>query len=211
MEGEIVEIIGYVGSAIWVISFMMSNTFKLRLLNLFGAVSYVIYGLLIGANPIAVVNGLVAILNVYHLMYMRGLSDSFDMLEIPVKGSNYVERFLKQHENNIQKIYPNFREIDFSECYALFTLRNFIPVGICIYEVTSDGRVQIKLDYICLNNKDIKGTISLYNEYRDYLRNRGYWEMVIEVTDKKYKDYFRWLGYYEDVQHSSLLRKKLVD
>ncbi|AEH61048.1 hypothetical protein Mzhil_1193 [Methanosalsum zhilinae DSM 4017] len=211
MEWQIVEIIGYVGSAIWVISFMMSSTFRLRLFNLFGAASYVVYGLLIGANPIALVNGLVALLNVYHLMYMKSLDASFDVLEVPVEGSTYVERFLKQHEKNIQKVYPNFREMDFSKCYAIFTLRNFMPAGVCIYEVIPDGRIQIKLDYICLNNKDIKGTISLYNDYREYLRNKGYWEILIEVTDKKYKDYLCWLGYYEDCQYSSLLRKRLID
>ncbi|RQD89579.1 hypothetical protein D5R95_02110 [Methanosalsum natronophilum] len=211
MEWEIGEIIGYVGSALWVVSFMMSNTFKLRLFNLFGATTYVAYGMLIGATPLAVVNGIVGLLNVYHLMYMRYIDSSFDMLEIPVKGSRYVERFLKQHEKQIQKIYPNFKEMDFSNCYALFTLTNYMPVGVCIYEISSEGKIQIKIDYICLNNKDIKGTIPLYNEYRNYLRNKGYWELVIDVADKKYRTYLNWLGYHEDTQNTNLLRKRLAD
>ncbi len=52
----IYEIIGYTASILVAVSLMMRSVFKLRVINLPGAVAFTAYGLLIGAYPVAAVN-----------------------------------------------------------------------------------------------------------------------------------------------------------
>jgi hypothetical protein len=63
----IYEIIGYTASALVAISLMMSSIFKLRVINLIGAALFTLYGLLIGAYPVAVLNFTIVLIDLYYL------------------------------------------------------------------------------------------------------------------------------------------------
>jgi len=63
----IYEIIGYTASALVAISLMMSSIVKLRVINLIGAALFTLYGLLIGAYPVAVLNFSIVLIDLYYL------------------------------------------------------------------------------------------------------------------------------------------------
>ncbi|HKI68093.1 MAG TPA: hypothetical protein VKA67_00780, partial [Verrucomicrobiae bacterium] len=76
----ILELVGYVASALIAISLMMSSILRLRLINLMGAATFAIYGLLIRAYSVAVLNGLVVLVNAYHLLRMLRAKEFFQIL-----------------------------------------------------------------------------------------------------------------------------------
>jgi hypothetical protein len=61
------EIIGYVASVLVAISLTMRSVLKLRVINLFGAAVFTLYGLLIGAYPVAVMNLFIVLIDLYYL------------------------------------------------------------------------------------------------------------------------------------------------
>ncbi|MFC0118047.1 YgjV family protein [Pseudoalteromonas xiamenensis] len=61
------EYLGYFASAFLVVSLTMTDVVKLRWFNLVGCICFTIYGLAIEALPVAITNGLLSILNIYHL------------------------------------------------------------------------------------------------------------------------------------------------
>ena len=63
-----IEIMGYIGTALVVASFLSRSMFILRLLNAIGATIITIYALLIDAWPMVWLNGLLALINGYHLI-----------------------------------------------------------------------------------------------------------------------------------------------
>jgi hypothetical protein len=63
----IYEIIGYVASVLVAISLMMRSVLKLRVINLLGAAVFALYGLLIGAYPVAVMNLFIVLIDLYYL------------------------------------------------------------------------------------------------------------------------------------------------
>ena len=67
---QVYELLGYSASVLVAISLMMQSVVKLRTINLIGAVLFTIYGLLIGAFPVAFLNGFIAVVNVYYLHQM---------------------------------------------------------------------------------------------------------------------------------------------
>lgn len=75
MDGWIYELLGYAASLLIAISLMMRSVLRLRLINLAGSVCFTVYGLAIRAYPVAFMNTLIVLINLYYLYEMtRSLS-----------------------------------------------------------------------------------------------------------------------------------------
>ena len=61
------ELLGYMASVFVAVSLMMRSVTKLRMINLVGAILFTVYGLVIAAYPVAVVNGFIVLVNLYYL------------------------------------------------------------------------------------------------------------------------------------------------
>lgn len=61
------ELLGYLASILVAISLMMRSLNTLRIINLLGALLFTVYGLIIGAYPVAVLNAFIVLVNVYYL------------------------------------------------------------------------------------------------------------------------------------------------
>lgn len=61
------EIIGISASLLVLISFLFKNERSIRLVNIFGAVMFVIYGLMINALSIWLLNGILIFIHLYYL------------------------------------------------------------------------------------------------------------------------------------------------
>ena len=57
------EIFGYIGTVLILVSFLIENVFKLRLVNTVGAILWLVYGFGIMAKPTIVVNLAVIIIH----------------------------------------------------------------------------------------------------------------------------------------------------
>ena len=57
------EIFGYIGTVLILISFLIENVFKLRLVNTIGAIFWLVYGIGIMAKPTIIVNLAVIIIH----------------------------------------------------------------------------------------------------------------------------------------------------
>ena len=68
---NIFELIGYSASILVATSLTMRSLLKLRLINLVGSLLFVVYGLLIGAWPVVVLNGFTMLTNLYYLQQMQ--------------------------------------------------------------------------------------------------------------------------------------------
>lgn len=65
------EYLGYIASALLVASLTMSDVIKLRWFNLAGCIAFTLYGIAISAWPVAITNGLLTFVNLYHLIKLN--------------------------------------------------------------------------------------------------------------------------------------------
>lgn len=65
------ELIGYLASIFVAISLLMSDIKQLRYVNSIGCILFVVYGLYIGAYPVALMNAFCFLINLYHLYKLR--------------------------------------------------------------------------------------------------------------------------------------------
>ena len=68
-----VEYIGYAASILIGISMFMKNIVKLRLINLIGSLLFSIYGFIIKAYPVAIVNIVIVFTNMYYIYKLTKL------------------------------------------------------------------------------------------------------------------------------------------
>lgn len=75
MENEIfsnTELVGYLASALLIISFLMKNIKTLRLINSFGCIAFIVYGFLLQTSwPIIITNTFIVGANIYYLYFRR--------------------------------------------------------------------------------------------------------------------------------------------
>ncbi|OOF49539.1 hypothetical protein BKK52_03225 [Rodentibacter trehalosifermentans] len=67
MELNFIELLGYIATFFVAASFLFKSIVQLRIVNSIGAALFVIYGVIIGAYPVAVLNGFLVCVNLYQL------------------------------------------------------------------------------------------------------------------------------------------------
>lgn len=65
------EYVGYIASAIVLLSFLMKKMKNLRIVNSIGCLAFIIYGALIDAIPLIVTNSAIVFIHLYYLNIAR--------------------------------------------------------------------------------------------------------------------------------------------
>jgi len=68
---KLTEWVGYLAMTVLLISFMMKNVIKLRIINSVGCLFFVIYGVMISQYPIVITNLAIILINLYYLLLKK--------------------------------------------------------------------------------------------------------------------------------------------
>lgn len=81
-----IEWVGYLASLLIALSMLMKNIIKLRFVNLIGCICFVVYGIVIGAYPVAITNLFISGVNLYYLYNMLNDKNKKDMTNSTYKN-----------------------------------------------------------------------------------------------------------------------------
>lgn len=65
---DIIGFLGYLASALILVSFLFGNVTKLRIVNTIGCAAFVVFGVLTNNYPIIITNAGITIINLYYLL-----------------------------------------------------------------------------------------------------------------------------------------------
>lgn len=117
---NITEIFGYVASFFVAISLLMSSFLWLRVLNLIGAVAFVVYGLLLGSIPVVITNSFIVFIDVFFLLRMlRPDLNGVRYMVVGPETRNQLDRFVQHHLADIQAFFPDFSPERLNHCFAV--------------------------------------------------------------------------------------------
>ena len=154
MDLDLVELLGYLASALIVVSLLMASLFKLRVVNLVGAVVFTAYGLLIDSLPVVLANAAIVAIDVFYLARMvRARADEayFEVVEVPA-DSPVLQRFVTFHAEDARRFQPDFVGIR-ADHLAWMVLKDAAPVGVVL--ARADGEVaHIDLDHVTPPHRD---------------------------------------------------------
>jgi len=165
------EMFGYLGSVLVGISLMMPSLVRLRTINSIGCLVFVLYGILIHAYPVAILNGFIFGINVYHLTRMFRQKDYFHLVEIS-HDSTYLNSLLEFYKDEVGLIYPDYDHSVEVDQPTYLVLRNMVPAGVFVYG-RNDAQAKILLDYVIPMYRDFRVAHFFYHEKAGYFHQQG--------------------------------------
>ena len=191
---DVFELLGYTASALVLISLAMNSLARLRCFSLVGAACFLVYGALIDAIPIIIVNAGIVIINISHLTRMYTRKDYFEVLEVE-SNDPYLTAFLDFYKADIRKWYPNFAGRFNDEYLVLLTLRNLAVAGVFAGKASDDFTLNVEIDFAVPQYADRKVGRHLYQSSRGYFSKRGLRQLTVEPIRVRNNRYFQAMGF----------------
>ena len=204
-----IQIIGYVGSALIAVSLTMSNILRLRWINLFGASTFAIYGLIVEAYPVLFLNTFIALIDIYYLQKIYRTKEIFSLVPIKDPASDYLTKFLDFHQRDIQKFFPDFNLSKVENPRIYFILRNLLPGGLFIYQECSPTMICIVLDYAIPAYRDNKNGQFIFYAQNKFLKEQGFSELSAVSSIEAHRKYLRRIGFRSDEGNPDLFLKHI--
>lgn len=132
------EIFGYIGTALVILSMTMTSLKSLRIFNICGSVISAIYSVIVNAWPIAIMNAALVFINIFQLWRRARSKREYTHF---VVGSNDAVAcyFLGLYEKDIKKDYPGFdlMKTDNREIHIVYMGNKFVGmlVGVRLGEL----------------------------------------------------------------------------
>lgn len=188
-----VELIGYLASALVVISLAMTSVVRLRVISLAGSVVFVAYGLLIGSIPVVITNACIAMLNLWFLRKEFSRSGR-DLGAVPIAvDAPFLLDFLHSHDADIRQFQPDFAGVTPDSCAWLLT-RDGLPAGALVGRREGDELVVV-LDYVLKPYRDSRLGRWLYGPGARVFRDIGLTRLVAPADTASHISYLRSVGF----------------
>ena len=191
----IIEAIGYTGSALVLISFLMVSVVKLRIVNSIGSIIFTVYAFIIHSYPTAIMNLCLVLINIYHLAKMSNTKEStrsYDFVPVSTADSFFTYTIGKLKED-ILKFFPNI-SLDFSDADTAFIIcHEGAPCGIYVGK-RADGDntvMDTRLDYVTPEYRDFSIGSFLFSQ----LQKQGISAVTYSGPDNMNRDYLKKYGF----------------
>lgn len=157
MSSTALEILGWAGSVVLVVSLLQARVVRLRQLNLVASIVLVAYNAMVGVWPMVAVNVAIAVVNVVHLVRLvrtRHDPDTYAAVEVDADGE-LVAHLLRRHHDDVEAFNPGFRwDGSGPDAIAFVVMRQDETVGLVLVTDRGGGTAEVALDYVVPRFRD---------------------------------------------------------
>lgn len=190
MYDTILEIVGYVASAIVLVSFFMASVVKLRLYNLIGGAIFTVYAFLTRTYPTAAMNLCIVLVDIYYLLKLSRRNARYTIL--PTRADDpYLEAFLAFFRSDIRQVCPNLEETLAHADTICLTYCDMSPAGLLLGKQLDEKTLQLLLEYHTPAHRDSYTSRALYTN----LQSRGIGKLVWSEVSQCGRKRLKKLGY----------------
>ena len=189
----IFEIIGYVGSAFVLASFLMASVVRLRIINSVGCIVSVVYGLLIHAYPTVIMNAALLLINIFFLIRMSKQKSADYHADRAEADDQFLHWFLTAHGEDIKKYFPVFDPA--ARCnYIRFAYCGDKAAGLVMGDLDEKGSLYLVLDYTTPEYRDLSVGTWLYES----LAAEGIRRAAVVVPTQNHEKYMQKMGFAKE-------------
>lgn len=196
-QSELYEILSLMASILTAVSLTVKSLYKMRWLNLFGCIGFTIYGALINAWPLAIVNGYIAIIDALGIVKLKNSDKStFYFGKLGDIGETYFQEFYKFYEDDIRSFFPEvkYSDVELADTYVLF--RDMIPVGIfSIKRLENTTRARVLMDYVIPKYRDGQFGAVMYVKKVYVFRDDGITDFEATTQNRSHANYLISVGF----------------
>jgi hypothetical protein len=173
------EALGWIGSALLIVSLLQTRVLRFRVLNLVASLILVLFNALLAVWPMVGMNVAVCAINIVFII--RLLRDwrsetAYEVLEVSAHDA-YLRHFLRVHEADIERHQPGLSATRLGADDLAFLVQNGDEtVGVVL--IRGEGTVaQVLLDYVTPRYRDFSPGTFVWRQ-AGRLRNRGFQKVV---------------------------------
>lgn len=178
-----IEIFGYIGSGLVVISMLMSSIVRLRIINTIGSTISAVYAVICGAFPLVLMNACLIVINIFSLIKLLKSRQVYDM--VPASPDDaFVTYFLQRYADDIRKYFPGYQPgAAAGQAYLVCCGGN--PAGVLLGQA-EDGILDIIIDYSAPAYRDCSVGACLYAKLPDQKIHTLRFAQELSETHKAY-------------------------
>ena len=185
----VIELIGYLGSILVLVSMLMSSVIKLRIINTVGSIIFTFYAFAIQTYPTAILNVILVGVNIYNIIKLLKSTKQYDLVEVKAEDS-FAGYFLEHYKDDIAVYFPEFKNNPELYDFANIVCCNADPAGIFLGKKNGE-EIEISLDYTTPMYRDCSVGKFLYEK----LEEQGIKKLVYKSADKKHEEYLKKMGF----------------
>ena len=188
----ILELIGYAGSLLVIVSMLMTSVVKLRIINTIGSVIFCGYALAIHSYPTAAMQVCLIIINIVNLYKLNNTKKQYSAVNVS-STDGFLYYFLCANEKDIKRYFPNFSAAEKDDTIFMITCGQ-IPAGVFIAKDNGDGSFNVRLDYTTPAYRDCSAGKFIYN----HLKLIGIRKVLAETKIPAHEKYLHKMGFSQD-------------
>ena len=188
----ILELIGYLGSLLVIVSMLMTSVVKLRVINTIGSVIFCAYALAIHSYPTAAMQICLILINIINLYKLNNTKKEYAAVDTNA-GDGFLNHFLDANITDIKKFFPDFSTPAAGDKIFLITCEQ-VPAGVFIAEDDGNGALKVKLDYTTPAYRDCSAGKFFYT----HLQKLGISKITAETKIPAHEKYLHKMGFSQD-------------
>ena len=186
-----IELIGYLGSLLVVISMLMTSVVKLRVINMIGSMIFTGYALAIHSYPTAAMNLCLVLINMFNLYKVFRGKREYTIVDVSSEDV-FVRYFLDSNAADIKKFFPRL-DTALPYDYVYLICHHTEAAGLFLATTESDGVLNIKLDYVNPAYRDSSVGTYLYKR----LSVQHVTKCVLDNPSDSHRPYLKKMGFSE--------------
>ncbi len=186
----IIEVTGYMGSFLVVLSMLMSSIVKLRMINTVGCCISATYALIIHSYPLALMNICLIAINIYNLIKLLKTEQHYSLVCIDTKNP-LLGYFLNFYKNDIEQFFTEVNAEHISADTAYIVCCDTALAGVLLGTKTEEGKLDIVIDYTTPFYRDCSVGKFLYSK----LPENGIHELIYSGNSQNHKVYLQKMGF----------------
>ena len=169
-----VDLLGWCGSTLLIVSLVQTRVLRLRLLNLCASSILIVFNSLVHVWPMVAMNVATATINVFFIRRLLTQRQTFHVLEVQPRDA-YFQHFLTVHVKDLRRFFPAFEGTQ-SDDLAFQVQTGDETVG-CVL-IRPEGEVaRVLLDYVTPRYRDFSPGEFVWRS-NPVLKQRGFTRVV---------------------------------
>lgn len=187
MNNQLVwEIVGYAGSALVLVSLLMTSIVKLRIINAIGCIVFCIYAFVINSIPTAIMNAALFVIDIVFLVKI--LSSKANFSYVSTDADNPVVTHFCEHFSEDICLY--FDKSDISKADRVYVIFDNETVAGVLAGILQGDNLRIIIDYTTKEYRDCKVAIFIYEKLANTFRT-----LIYSGNNEKHISYCMKMGY----------------
>jgi hypothetical protein len=169
-----VDLLGWCGSTLLIVSLVQTRVLRLRLLNLCASSILIVFNSLVHVWPMVAMNIATATINIFFIRRLLTQRQTFHVLEVQPRDA-YLQHFLTVHTNDLRRFFPAFEGTE-TDDLAFQVQTGDETVG-CVLIRPEGDVARVLLDYVTPRYRDFSPGEFVWRS-NPVLKQRGFSRVV---------------------------------